>query len=179
MNRSSPESSDKPNDGSAVFSAVVSAGKLEHATRLSAIIDELRGNTSSGFSTSWTRSQIAEELSVGCGLVLSVTIPGQESTVKQNDEDHSIVAFLLYRDAFEADEILLLATAREVQRHGYMRILLREFLRSRTGVKAVWLEVDERNLAARQLYADLGFIETGRRKNYYPDGGSAILYKHL
>lgn len=34
-------------------------------------------------------------------------------------------------------------------------------------MKALFLEVGENNLPARKLYAGLGFIEVGRRKNYY------------
>ena len=46
---------------------------------------------------------------------------------------------------------------------------------SRSGVRRVFLEVDENNAPARALYARFGFIEAGRRPGYYPkpDGGRA------
>jgi [ribosomal protein S18]-alanine N-acetyltransferase len=37
----------------------------------------------------------------------------------------------------------------------------------RKGVTAFFLEVRESNLAARALYNKVGFVETGRRKQYY------------
>jgi [ribosomal protein S18]-alanine N-acetyltransferase len=37
------------------------------------------------------------------------------------------------------------------------------------GVTKVHLEVRDSNLAAKRLYASLGFIETGRRSGYYTD----------
>ncbi len=37
----------------------------------------------------------------------------------------------------------------------------------RLKVKALFLEVGETNTAARKLYEGLGFVEVGRRKNYY------------
>jgi ribosomal-protein-alanine N-acetyltransferase len=39
------------------------------------------------------------------------------------------------------------------------------------GVNSVFLEVDERNLPARRLYAGVGFREVGRRPNYYAESG--------
>lgn len=36
-----------------------------------------------------------------------------------------------------------------------------------SGVRAVYLEVRDANAAARSLYARRGFLETGRRRNYY------------
>jgi ribosomal protein S18 acetylase RimI-like enzyme len=36
------------------------------------------------------------------------------------------------------------------------------------------LEVAAENVAARALYAALGFTQTGLRKRYYPDGGDAL-----
>ena len=43
-----------------------------------------------------------------------------------------------------------------------------------SGVRAVFLEVDEQNQPAIRLYARAGFREVGRRPNYYPaDGGTA------
>ena len=40
-------------------------------------------------------------------------------------------------------------------------------------VKALFLEVGEENLPARKLYAGLGFVEVGRRKNYYRTADSS------
>jgi [ribosomal protein S18]-alanine N-acetyltransferase len=47
------------------------------------------------------------------------------------------------------------------------------------GASFVSLEVRVSNLAAITLYARLGFIETGRRKNYYENGEDAILMEYI
>ncbi|MCU7808799.1 MAG: GNAT family N-acetyltransferase, partial [Candidatus Thiodiazotropha sp. (ex Semelilucina semeliformis)] len=36
------------------------------------------------------------------------------------------------------------------------------------GAETAFLEVRSSNLAALKLYEDLGFVEIGQRKNYYP-----------
>ena len=43
------------------------------------------------------------------------------------------------------------------------------------GAKLAQLEVRESNTAARALYAKLGFVEVGLRKNYYGDNEHAVL----
>lgn len=45
------------------------------------------------------------------------------------------------------------------------------------GAESVFLEVREDNTAARRLYNKCGFIEIGRRKNYYDDGQTAIVMR--
>ena len=47
------------------------------------------------------------------------------------------------------------------------------------GASFVSLEVRVSNLAAIALYTGLGFIETGRRKNYYENGEDAILMEYI
>jgi ribosomal-protein-alanine N-acetyltransferase len=48
-----------------------------------------------------------------------------------------------------------------------------EAFRSR-GAELVFLEVRESNAAARHLYENCGFVEVGRRANYYSNGETAI-----
>ena len=55
------------------------------------------------------------------------------------------------------------------------RAILREF--QLRGAKLVFLEVRENNFAARKLYESCGFVEVGRRANYYPDGETAIVMR--
>jgi ribosomal-protein-alanine N-acetyltransferase len=52
------------------------------------------------------------------------------------------------------------------------RAILKEF-RAR-GARLVFLEVRESNIAARRLYESCGFVEVGRRRNYYSNGETAI-----
>jgi ribosomal-protein-alanine N-acetyltransferase len=43
------------------------------------------------------------------------------------------------------------------------------------GAAAMFLEVSDRNAAARALYAASGFAEVGRRRRYYADGANALV----
>lgn len=58
------------------------------------------------------------------------------------------------------------------QGKGLGGVLVRHMLTlaGRLKAHAVYLEVRPSNRAARALYARLGFVQTGLRKGYYPDG---------
>ena len=67
-------------------------------------------------------------------------------------------------------EVLDIAVDPEHRRHGLGRILVTDVLAEAQKRRCdVWLEVRDDNAPARALYADLGFIETGRRGGYYRD----------
>lgn len=69
-------------------------------------------------------------------------------------------------------EILNVATDTELRRRGIGGALVQAVL-SLPG-QILFLEVRESNAAARALYSQAGFVENGRRKNYYAGlGGTA------
>ncbi len=86
-----------------------------------------------------------------------------------------ILAFICFVDLGPAVEIPVLATFLAVQRQGIMRELLLQAIAMHYQDRELWLEVHENNQAARNLYRTLGFVESGRRNKYYPDGSAAIL----
>ncbi len=76
-----------------------------------------------------------------------------------------IVGFLVSRETIPTErEILNLAVAPAYRRTGIATALLRHEL-SRKMV--YFLEVRESNAAAQALYRRIGFVEVGRRPNYY------------
>jgi ribosomal-protein-alanine acetyltransferase len=85
--------------------------------------------------------------------------------------NHRVAGFIVVREILAGSnnrqserEILNLAVAPAFRRRGIATLLLRNELRS----KAIYfLEVRESNSAARKLYSLLGFVEVGRRKEYY------------
>jgi ribosomal-protein-alanine N-acetyltransferase len=85
--------------------------------------------------------------------------------------------FILSRLAAGEAEILSVAVAGRRRGRGVARRLLDLHLRrlAGLGVQAVFLEVEESNVAARRLYDRAGFHEVGRRPGYYPQGGGAPL----
>lgn len=76
-------------------------------------------------------------------------------------------------------EVLFVATAPRFQRRGHARIAMQETLRwaAGDGARSAVLEVRPSNVAARALYASLGFVEVGRRDRYYDDGEDALLLR--
>ena len=85
------------------------------------------------------------------------------------EEDATIQGFLVARAVDHEWEIENLAIAAPVRRRGLGARLLGHFLElvRRPARASVFLEVRESNRAARGLFEQCGFIETGRRTNYY------------
>jgi ribosomal-protein-alanine N-acetyltransferase len=88
--------------------------------------------------------------------------------------------FVLTRVAGDESEILMLAVLPEFRRQGRGRLLLRsaEAAARARGSVAMYLEVDTRNVAARELYAGMGYRDVGLRRNYYDGGGDALVLRH-
>ncbi|MCO6389137.1 GNAT family N-acetyltransferase [Aliihoeflea sp. 40Bstr573] len=85
------------------------------------------------------------------------------------------VGFVLVRQAADEAEILTVAVARSARRLGLGRSLMDAVLRALHAARtaSLFLEVDETNAPAIALYRRLGFIQVGRRPDYYkqPGGG--------
>lgn len=97
-------------------------------------------------------------------------------------EQAVICAFLVASMLVTESEIENIVVADSHRRLGIGKQLLQEFLRisQNEGVKAIFLEVRDSNLAAKRLYEKCGFVENGRRRAYYKEPGEdAILYKKL
>lgn len=73
-------------------------------------------------------------------------------------------------------ELYEIAVAPPWRRRGIARRLLADLLAhlQTRRIAALHLEVAEDNLAARGLYAALGFVETGRRRDYYTHGATPV-----
>jgi [ribosomal protein S18]-alanine N-acetyltransferase len=95
------------------------------------------------------------------------------------EEDSTIQGFLAARAVDQEWEIENLAITVSVRRRGLGTRLVEHFLhlvRRQSGA-SVFLEVRESNRAARGLYEQCGFLESGRRKNYYQNPKEdAVLY---
>ena len=86
---------------------------------------------------------------------------------------------LMGRVAADEAEVLTVAVGPSARRQGVATALLRAALaeiRARGG-RAVFLEVAPGNSAARALYQRFGFVEVGRRRGYYADGGDALVLR--
>jgi [ribosomal protein S18]-alanine N-acetyltransferase len=84
-----------------------------------------------------------------------------------------LAGFVLSRLAADEAEILSIAVAPAYRTRGLARKLLDVHLRRlfAYGITALFLEVDERNVPARRLYAGLRFVAVGRRDSYFAQAG--------
>ncbi len=81
-----------------------------------------------------------------------------------------IVAHGVLSSAAGESHVLTLCVHPDFRRAGYGRRMLTHLLRQaeKTGALACFLEVRPSNREARTLYIDMGFVQVGERKNYYP-----------
>jgi tRNA threonylcarbamoyl adenosine modification protein YeaZ/ribosomal-protein-alanine acetyltransferase len=112
---------------------------------------------SEAFETGWSGKSFTELLAT----------PGSAAVVAM--EHDKPVAFTLTRQAADEAEIITVCTRPSAQRRGAAKALLFHHFTElrRAGVKHVFIEVARFNVAARALYASLGFTEAGLRRNYY------------
>lgn len=94
-------------------------------------------------------------------------------------EPESVLGFALCRNAAGEAEILSLGVAPAARRGGVGRALLRAIVAhgSIDGIRRLFLEVAEDNLAAQGLYLAAGFSQLGRRPGHYrrPTGSATAL----
>ncbi len=99
------------------------------------------------------------------------------------DDGNDVVGYAVARWVLEQGEILNLAVQAEHRRRGIAARLVHEVLAalSERGVRYAFLEVRESNDGARAFYERLGFVEVGKRRNYYrrPREDALILARTL
>lgn len=91
--------------------------------------------------------------------------------------DHRLIGYISIYHFVPELEIVNLGVLPPYRRKGAARALLQKVLRigHKMGMQKVSLEVRETNFAAIGLYTALGFMQTGRRKKYYPDNNEDAL----
>jgi len=127
-----------------------------------------------GFSGSWTTGDF-ESLLADKAVITEIACHSRAPA--------KLFGFVMSRIAADEAEILTIAIRRTHRGNGYGRRLLDTHLPrlAASGVKMLYLEVEEDNKPAITLYENTGFIVAGIRKTYYrkPDGrlANAIIMK--
>ena len=90
-------------------------------------------------------------------------------TAEDDGKDSPLIALLLARQAADEAEVLTLCVAPGHRRQALAKQLVCRLIETlaQQGVVALHLEVAVDNHAARALYRGFGFVEIGRRPNYY------------
>lgn len=87
-----------------------------------------------------------------------------------------ILAHGVLSAALDESHLLTLCVHPQHRRHSYGRRMLAHLLAEagRLNADVCFLEVRPSNIAARELYYSMGFVQVGERRHYYPSGaGSA------
>jgi len=86
--------------------------------------------------------------------------------------------FLIVRTAGDEAELLTLAVEPQCRRKGIATALLGEAVRASraAGAKRMFLEVDDGNAPALQLYESMGAVRVGKREAYYEHGAHASIF---
>ncbi len=92
-------------------------------------------------------------------------------------ESGSLSGFIGLKLISDEAHVMTIAVCPERRRRGLARTLIKAALGepAAAGVHHVYLEVRPSNLAARTLYASLGFVETGVRPAYYGDEDALLM----
>lgn len=123
------------------------------------------------FSDPWSRRSVASELENEWSLWLVA------------EEENAVAGYVGSQLVPPEADVMNLAVAPEKRRTGVaQRLLDALFLELRVrGITSLALEVRASNLPAQKLYEKNGFVQVGRRKNYYvnPREDALILRKEL
>ena len=116
------------------------------------------------FDEGWVDLDISRFLSTpGAEALIAI-----ESDVVQAPH-HTPAGFILYRCSADECEVITLCVLSEARRRGAARQLLSALgdVLIKKGVVTIFLEVEEKNEAAIRLYEKDGYVQIGRRKEYY------------
>lgn len=85
--------------------------------------------------------------------------------------DKVLLGYLCFWTVQDEMQLLDLAVHPEYRRRGHGGFLLAKMieLALSKGIPRIWLEVRVSGSSARTLYEKFGFVESGRRRNYYTD----------
>ena len=110
------------------------------------------------FSTPWSRNMLAEELDNACSAFLVAV-----------DANETVVGYAGLQVVLDEGYIANIAVFPEHRRKGVAGQLLQVFMNFAEANRLAFLTLEVRasNQAAIALYANRGFEEVGRRKNYY------------
>jgi ribosomal-protein-alanine N-acetyltransferase len=110
----------------------------------------------------WSRGNFIDSLAAGYTAELRL------------DGSGGLLGYFVALPGFEETHLLNLAVAPDRQRAGQGSAMLERLMNlcRQRGDQALWLEVRPSNQPALALYHRFGFVEVGKRRNYYPDRGT-------
>lgn len=120
-------------------------------------LDEVMAIEQAVYSHPWTRKNFDD------------TISNRDFAWVARHPDGELLGYFVHMVVMDESHLLTIAVKESVQRQGLGRFLLQKLIEHARlmELKSVLLEVRQSNIRALDLYEALGFVEIGRRKNYY------------
>jgi ribosomal-protein-alanine N-acetyltransferase len=123
----------------------------------------------------WGSGHFRDSIAAGywCQLLVTPALPGDPADWKDAPrlpDGRLLLAYLVAMPGYRETHLLNITTVPRHRRQGCARLLLGALqVWSRwQEAECLWLEVRASNLGARALYEGLGFVQVGRRRDYYP-----------
>nr|WP_310525235.1 GNAT family N-acetyltransferase [Polymorphobacter sp.] len=125
---------------------------------LEALMLVMRNSFDTQYGEAWSTLQLAGTMGLDSSFARQAI-----------DSRGAVTGFTLCRAAGPEVELLLIAVTPQQRGHGIGRLLIDTACRDawRRGASEVFLEVRENNRPARELYRRTGFVDIGRRADYY------------
>lgn len=132
-------------------------------------LDEVLAIETASYPRPWTREHFRDELLSPHAFSLVAMSP-----------DGRVAGYIVPVFIIDECEIRNVAVHPAMRSHGVGRLLVSAVIDAcrKRGARFLGLEVRVSNDAALALYRRLGFVETGRRANYYENGEEAILMEY-
>lgn len=113
--------------------------------------------------------------------VLKSELMGENKAYFVAKQDGKIVGFAGFMRNFSEVEIMNLVVRKNCRGKGIGKMLLQKIIENAQNneIQEIFLEVNENNKRARQLYQDAGFAEVGKRKNYYGQESAILMLKKV
>ena len=88
--------------------------------------------------------------------------------------DNNVIGFIIDMEHKYEISVLNIAIHKCFQGIGHGLKMLKKYIKSFPGKYSIYLEVNENNIKAINMYTKLNFERLSIRKSYYTDGGDAI-----
>ncbi len=145
------------------------AGPLQIFPMTFADLDEVMRIEEVSFPRPWTRNHFEGELKNPMAFMFVGKVPQGETYV--------LVSYMVFWRVHDEVHVLDIAVHPDYRRQGIGRAMMNFAMANmkEMGASSVYLEVRKSNVAAQELYKDLGFNVIGERKGYYENGENAIV----
>jgi ribosomal-protein-alanine N-acetyltransferase len=122
-------------------------------------LDQILEIENLSFSAPWSRTGFLQEIENPVAQLWALIC------------DRVLLGYLSFWSVREEMQLLDLAVHPRYRSRGHGSYLLARMidLACSRGISRIWLEVRVSGSSARRLYEKFGFLESGRRKNYYTD----------